>query len=113
MEVADKEKWELVLRHVASVFGKRPDMNALLFIVGMRELGRNDIRFTKEEKVKLMHLAVCRILSKSGYYKLEGYDSKGWPHWVKQMEIPYISELEQETMLRMHLIAYFEDEGII
>lgn len=113
MEQANKIKWNKIIEHVQTIFGKRPDMNAMLFIVGMRELGRNDIRFTKEEKVKLMHIAVCRILSKSGYYELSGYDSKGWPHWEKKMDLPYITELEQETLLRQHLIEYFEDEEII
>lgn len=113
MDKDEREKWQKIQDHVSAIFGKRPDMNALLFVVGMRELGRNDIRFTKEEKVKLMHIAVCRILSRSGYYELKGVDSKGWPHWEKKMDIPYISELEQETMLRMHLITYFEEEEII
>ncbi len=94
-------------------FGKDPDMNAMLFIIGIRELGAIKQMFTKEEKVKLMHIAVCRLFSTSGYYELEGVDSKGWPRWKRLKDLPYVDIFEQESLMRQHIIDYFEEEEIL
>ena len=55
-------------------FGKRPDLDAILFLIGIQEFGQIRTKFTKEEKQDLMHVAVCHLLSSSGYYALEGID---------------------------------------
>ena len=106
-------KWKKVIEKVKDNFNKTPDTNALLFLIGMREYGLPRKNFTKEEKVELMHIAVCRLLSPSGYYTLEGVDKDGWPHWKLQKKLPYIDVLQQETFLRQHIIHYFETEGLL
>ena len=58
-----------------------PTLNAVLFLIGVQELGRGLQRFSKEEKQDLMHIAICKVLSLSGFYELEGTDEAGWPHW--------------------------------
>jgi len=110
--MADSEKWKEVISIIENRFGKKPDMNALLFIIGMRELGELREKFSKEEKVKLMHIAVCRLFSISGYYELKGTDQKGWPHWEKVMDLPFIDPFEQESLLRQHIVTYFEEEEL-
>ena len=65
-------------------------------------------KFTKEEKVDLMHIAVCKLLSQSGYYELEGIDQDGWPHWKLLKKPPFINMFEQEQYLRHHVVEYFE-----
>lgn len=85
-------------------------MNAVLFIVGMQELGQGAKRFSKEEKQDLMHIAICRVLSLSGYYQLEGSDKDGWPHWKLIRKLPHFDLLEQEKLLKMHVLEYFEKE---
>jgi hypothetical protein len=62
-------------------------MNKVLLLIGIRELGTARSEFAKEEKVQLMHIAVCRVFSTGGYYKLEGLDENGWPHWEKVKDI--------------------------
>lgn len=108
-----KEKWPLVVQHMEELFGKKPDMNMILLTIGIRELGLLKEKFTKEEKVKLMHLAVCRLFSESGFYVLRGVDVKGWPNWEKQKDLPYTDVFEQESLLRQHIVHYFQEEEII
>ncbi len=43
-------------------FGKKPDMNGILFLIGMRELGQLR-EFAKDEKMDLMHIATCKLLA--------------------------------------------------
>lgn len=105
-------KWQKIIQKIQSDFNKTPDVNAILFLIGMRELGLPR-KFTKEEKVELMHIAVCRLLSTSGYYELEGVDSEGWPHWKSTKKLPFIDVFQQENFLRQHIIEYFESEGLL
>lgn len=89
-------------------FGKRPDLNAVLMLIGMRELGRVMTKVKKEEKVNLMHIAVCKLLSQSGYYELKGMDQDGWPHWEPVKKLPYINIFDQEIVLKQHIVDYFD-----
>lgn len=106
-------KWQQILAQLEQQFGKKPDLNAVLFLIGMRELGALRTKFSKEEKVKLMHIAVCRLLSFSGYYELQGIDSKGWPDWKLVKKLPHTDIFQQEYFLKFHIVEYFESEGIL
>lgn len=106
------EKWKTIHTNLEQQFGKRLDMNAVLLIIGIRELGSLKDMFTKEEKVRLMHIAVCRLFSKSGYYELAGVNTKGWPEWKKVKDLPFVDVFEQETLIRHHIVDYFEEEEI-
>lgn len=85
-------------------------MNGVLYLIGVQELGKGNIEFTKEQKQDLMHIAICKVLSQAGYYKFEGFDDDGWPHWKNIKPLPHFDLLEQETVLKKHIIEYFENE---
>ena len=109
------EEWEfefewLRVRHlVKEVFGRDslPDLNAILFVIGIQELGQWPGAFTKEEKQDLMHIAVCRLLSYEGYYALEGRDADGWPHFKALRPVPAHGVKAQEILLKKLAIRYF------
>ncbi len=107
------KEWAALMSKIADVVGKRPkDLNAVLFLIGVQELGKGNRNFEKEEKQDLMHIAICKILSYSGYYELEGLDEQGWPHWKMIKKLPHFDLLEQEKLLKMHVLEYFEKEQI-
>lgn len=111
------EQWELdfewlkVRHHIKSVFKKDslPDLNAILFLIGIQELGRWKKAFTKEEKQDLMHIAVCRLLSFEGYYEFVGRDADGWPHWKALKHVDIEGLKTQETFLKEKVIQYFKE----
>lgn len=104
-------KWEQLLQRLEKAIGKRPkDLNAVLFLIGVQELGQGQKFFSKEEKQDLMHIAICRVLSLSGYYSLVGLDKQGWPHWRLEKKLPNFDLMEQEKLLKMHILEYFEEE---
>jgi len=91
--------------------GKRPkDLNAVLFLIGVQELGSGAQVFSKEEKQDLMHLGVCKVLSLLGYYELLGKDEDGWPHWELVKALPKFDLIEQEKLLKIHVLEYFQNE---
>ena len=87
-----------------------PDLNGMLFIIGMQELGRWKKSFSKEEKQDLMHIAVCRLLSYDGHYEFIGRDADGWPHWKLLMPVPQRPIEEQEQLLKEHVIRYIKEQ---
>lgn len=106
-----ERQWAALLNLLESSIGKKPkDLNAVLFLVGVQELGKGQKVFSKEEKQDLMHIGICKVLSLSGYYELEGQDQDGWPHWKMIKKLPHFDLLEQEKLLKMHVLEYFEKE---
>lgn len=93
-------------------FGKRPDMETILFLIGVQEFGDIRKKFTKEEKQDLMHIAVCTLFAQSGYYRLEGVDEQGWPHFVQLKALPVMGLVEQENFLKDHVLLYFDNSDI-
>jgi hypothetical protein len=105
-------RWkELEMKLIAS-FGKTPDLNAILMMIGVQELRNTQTKFTKEEKQDLMHVAVCTLLAQSGYYAKEGYDEGGWPHFAQVKALPVNDLIEQELFLKDHVLLYFENHDI-
>lgn len=110
-ELEFTEKWHAVELMMMERFGKKPDLQAMLYLIGMNELGTvPDKPFTKEQKQDLMHIATCALLAQSGYYAYDGHDSDGWPHYKLIETPPAVSLADQEKLLKQHIIAYFEEE---
>lgn len=90
-------------------FGKLPDMEGILFLIGVNELGRLPRKkFSKEQKQDLMHVAVCTLLSQLGYYAYVGRDDEGWPHFNELMPVDTKGIKDQEIMLKECIIRYFD-----
>ncbi|MEM8909367.1 MAG: hypothetical protein AAGD05_16085, partial [Bacteroidota bacterium] len=102
------EDWEfdfawLKVRHLVKDAMNRdrlPDLNGVLFLIGIQELGRWPEKFSKEEKQDLMHIAVCRLLSYDGYYEFVGRDADGWPHYQARQKLKVQGVKAQERMLK-------------
>lgn len=110
MNVSDdlQTRWWKLEAKLLERFGKKPDMEAILFLIGMQETGFIKTKITKEQKQDLMHVAICTLLGQSGYYLVEGKDEEGWPHFKQLKEIPSLHVAEQENFLKDHVLLYFE-----
>jgi hypothetical protein len=106
-----RSEWEQILDFLENQLDKRPsDLESVLFLIGVQELGKGHVHFTKEQKQDLMHIATCKVLSFSGIYELEGLDQEGWPHWNLVQNLPPLALKEQEILLKAHVIQYFKTE---
>jgi hypothetical protein len=97
MRVQDdlQARWWKLEEKLMERFGKKPDMESILFLIGVQELGDVNTKFTKEQKQDLMHVAVCTLLAPSGYYELEKADEEGWPHYRQLKALPPMDLLTQ------------------
>jgi len=102
-------RWWALEAKLVERFGKKPDMEAILFLIGVQEFGQVKEKFTKEQKQDLMHIAICSLFAQSGYYELEGRDVDGWPHFRQLKSLPPFSAIEQENFMKDHILLYFEN----
>ena len=108
-----EEKWLKVEAYFKQLTGKETSLNGMLFLIGVQELGKGLRNFSKEQKQDLMHIGICKLLSRSGYYQSEGRDADGWPHWRLVKKLPHADLLGQEQVLKDHVISYLEEEGML
>ena len=102
------QRWSQLMTLIYENLGKRPkDLNAVLFDwrAGAGPLVATP--FFKENKIYC--IAICKVLSYSSYYLLDGVDADGWPHWVLQKTSQF-DLLEQEQLLKWNVLEYFEHE---
>ncbi|MCB0699618.1 MAG: hypothetical protein H6551_09280 [Chitinophagales bacterium] len=102
------ERWQAVQALLLERFGKVPDLEGILYLIGINEVGVYPAgKFTKEQKQDLMHVAVCTLMAKEGYYEFTGRDGDGWPHFkpIKEIDVPGL--LGQEVYLKQRVIEYF------
>ena len=105
-----EERWIQVEFMLRERFEKVPDMEAILFLIGVNELGGIPAKkFTKEQKQDLMHVAVCSLLSRRGYYEFIARDDDGWPHYDQLKPVEAEGLQTQERILKECVIEYFEE----
>ena len=107
-----KEKWKQLTQQLKSQFEEEPDLQVILFLIGVQELGRGFGKFSKDDKQNLMHMATCRILSAFGHYEFDKADEDGWHHYKMLKPLPAMSLGEQNLFLRKAVIRYFEENGM-
>lgn len=110
MDKGFEQKWLDTVKKVEEKFGEDLDVQAILFLIGVQELGNGAKNFTKDQKVELLHIAICRILMPFGFYKLVGRDDEGWPHYEILKELPSLKPGEQLRLMKEAIINYFEEE---
>lgn len=106
-----REKWKTLVKEISDRFaeGDELDLDAIIFLIGVQELGMGGKRFKKDEKVNLMHIAICRLLEPYGYYEYEGRDPDGWPHYKLLEPLPSLKPGEQSVLMKEAIIRYFEN----
>ncbi|RPD48164.1 MULTISPECIES: hypothetical protein [Chitinophagaceae] len=103
-------RWFALEQKMMERFGKKPDVESVLFLIGVQELGDIRKKFSKEQKQDLMHVAICTVLSPSGYYELDRVDADGWPHFKQLKPMPELAPFEQEAFLKDHILLYFQNQ---
>ena len=112
---SDAEQWETVVQFFKHnlTHGETPELDTILFLIGVQELGEGSKKFKKDDKINLMHIAVCRLLEPYGYYRFAGKDQDGWPHFEIIEELPELKANEQTILMKKAVIQYFKDQEII
>jgi len=110
-----EQQWHQVIQFFKQRFtdGETPQMDTILFLIGVQELGMIKPKFTKDEKLNLMHIATCKLLEPYGYYEFSHFDDEGWPHYQKENDIEKMTPEEQEDLMKEAIINYFDTQKLI
>ncbi len=108
MDIDINIEWVKVQLMVRKKFDEVLDVQSILFIIGLQELGMNFQELKKEQKLDVIHIGVCSVLLPFGYYKKLGLDNEGWPHFknIKKLSNDLIGE-QQELLMKRAIIKYF------
>ena len=110
-----KQRWESVVNILSEKFssGEDLDLEGIIYLIGVQELGKIHATFKKDEKVNLMHIAICRLLEPYGYYEFEYFDNEGWPHYKVKEELPPLKAGEQAVLMKEAIVSYFLEKELI
>ncbi len=110
-EISLKEKWEAVVKKLSDQFGdgETLDVDTIIFLIGLQELGLGFKKYKKDEKLNLMHIAICKLLEPYGYYEFDHYDKDGWPHYNAKETLPSLKPGEQSVLMKEAIVVYFEN----
>jgi hypothetical protein len=105
-----KEKWDLLVNKLTNQFadGDELNMDGIIYLIGVQELGQSHPEFKKDDKVNLMHIAICKLLEPYGYYEFDYFDDDSWPHYKTLTELPNLKPGEQTVLMKEAIINYFE-----
>jgi hypothetical protein len=110
-----KESWEQVVQIVSDRFadGEKLDLDAIIYLIGVQELGDPTRKFRKDDKLNLMHIAICRLLEPYGYYEFDFFDNDGWPHYKTKEQLPTLKAGEQSVLMKEAVVQYFTEKELI
>lgn len=110
-----KERWNTLVEQLTLQFaeGDTLDLDAIIYLIGVQELGQIHKTFKKDEKVNLMHIAICRLLEPYGYYEFDYFDDDGWPHYKFKEELPTLKAGEQTVLMKEAIVNYFLEKEYI
>ena len=105
-----KEKWDILVTKLSEDFsdGDELQVDGIIYLIGVKELGQGHRKFKKDEKVNLMHIAICKLLEPYGYYEFDFFDEDGWPHYKTTTELPNLKPGEQTVLIKEAIVIYFD-----
>lgn len=104
-----KQRWNVLVTKLSQQFadGDTLDLDAIIYLIGVQELGQLHRRFKKDDKLDLMHIAICKLLEPYGYYQFSHVDKEGWPHYTIKEELPHLKAGEQSVLMKEAVVSYF------
>jgi hypothetical protein len=110
-----KERWEKLVTKLSDQFsqGEDLDLDAIIYLIGVQELGQVHREFKKDEKLNLMHIAICRLLEPYGFYEFDYFDDERWPHYKVKEELPPLKAGEQSVLMKEAIVNYFIESELI
>ena len=110
-----KERWENLVNILSDQFsqGENLDLDAIIYLVGVQELGQIHREFKKDEKLNFMHIAICKLLEPYGFYEFDYVDADGWPHYNVKEQLPALRAGEQSVLMKEAIVGYFLERELI
>ena len=103
------KKWDALVLRLEEKFDDEMNLKGILYLIGVQELNMGIKRFGREEKLDILHVAVCKILTPFGFYKFDTVDEEGWPHWKELKALKNLDEEKQGLLMKEAIINYLNN----
>lgn len=113
MDLELHKEWLAVVKKLSEQFGEDLDEQAVLFLIGVQEFGKGKQNFSKDQKLDVLHIAICTLLAPYGYYEYEGMDAEGWPHWKPTAKLPHLKPMQQSVLIKEAIVEYFKNRDAV
>jgi len=110
-----KLRWETLVQRLSTQFadGENLDLDSIIYLIGVQELGQLHRNFKKDQKLDLMHIAICKLLEPYGYYEFDFFDEEGWPHYKVKAQLPHLKAGEQSVLMKEAIVNYFVESNFL
>ncbi|MGC6479995.1 MAG: hypothetical protein ACON42_06440 [Flavobacteriaceae bacterium] len=108
-----KQRWEILVDQLTDKFSDADALNVegILYLIGLQELGKFQGRFKKDDNVNLIHVGICTVLEPYGHYRFSHHDEEGWPHFDLIQPLPNLKPGEQSILMKQAIVDYFLARG--
>lgn len=113
MDFDTELRFQKLIECLKPTFEMDLDLTALIYLIGLNEAGFGYRVYSKQEKMDLMHVAICTLLAPGGYYEFSHRDDQNWPHFNLIQPLPTLNEKEQKHVLKEAVIDYFIEKEYV
>ncbi len=104
-----RSRWERLTAWLGRQFGRKADLDGILFLIGVQETGRGYVPdMEKRSKERLVMEGTYCAFESLGLYTRVGMEADG--HWIWERTQPAptgLSAEEQESLLQLAVLSYF------
>jgi hypothetical protein len=106
-----EERWHRAQEWLRGRFDREPGIEAMLFLIGIQSRGRGfEPELDKDQKQDTIMEGTFCAFERLGFYERVGLDENGFWIWERIVhEIPKLSVEDQEKLLKLGILSYFDD----
>lgn len=102
-----ENNWIEIQAKVSDHFKVEADFNFMLFMIGIQDIGSGLTSYTRDEKMDIINLGKCRLLTNCGYLRQISTTKGDWPAFEEVIPLGEINPLKMENILKAEMVSYF------
>lgn len=110
-DAALDRRWQRLVTWIRTRFNKEPDIEAILFLIGVQTRGRGfEPELDRDVKESLVMEGTYCVFETLGVYERVGMEADGSWIWERVLDAPSgLSIEQQEKLLKTAILRYFDD----
>lgn len=109
MEIDINKEWETLTDKISIQFNTVVNFEFVLFLIGIQYRGCGFKDFSRNEKLDLINLARCLMLSNAGFLKQVEEAAGEWPKFEQNGSMEVLPQGEQNKVIKSEIIKYFNN----
>ena len=93
-----EKAWQELIQSFKLDYDETPQVDAVLFVIGLQELNIPFERLTKDQNLDVIHIGLCAVFIPLGYNEPIERDQDGWIHFKPINKFQKLTSKEQEEV---------------